>query len=230
MSIHKLEHILYELYSVKEFMNTVGQEVPTVYTIKNIVFRKALIIEEVGELKDAVKTHNNVEIVDALMDILYVAYGAILSLGILEDYINLVENVDFKAKPITTDINVVIKSVYHLCHMQSIDRKRCFDIVHQSNMSKFDSTEENAIETINYYKSLALEQGPDAKYKNPNYKIYNGLYIIFNDEGGKKILKSTKYKKVDFEDEFNQINYCQEFQNTIEDLVNYVKYIEERVY
>ena len=50
MSIHKLEHILYELYSVKEFMNTVGQEVPTVYTIKNIVFRKALIIEEVGEL------------------------------------------------------------------------------------------------------------------------------------------------------------------------------------
>ena len=92
MSIHKLEHILYELYSVKEFMNTVGQEVPTVYTIKNIVFRKALIIEEVGELKDAVKTRNNVEIVDALMDILYVAYGAILSLGILEDYINLVEN------------------------------------------------------------------------------------------------------------------------------------------
>ena len=90
MSIHKLEHVLYELNCVRRFMETVGQDVQEEYYPNNQVvnFRKALINEEVEELNEAVKTKNNVEIVDALMDILYVAYGAILSLGILKDYIN----------------------------------------------------------------------------------------------------------------------------------------------
>ncbi len=232
MSIHKLEYVLYELNCVRRFMETVGQDIQEeYYPNKQVVnFRKALINEEVEELDIAVKTKNNVEIVDALMDILYVAYGAILSLGILKDYINLVNDVNFKAKPITTDINVIIKTVYHLCFIQGIDRKRCFDIVHNSNMSKFDTHEANAVESVEYYKLLALEQGASAKYTSPSYKFHNGLYIIFNNEGGKKILKSTRYLKVDFEDKFNQIEYKSEFYNTVLDLVNYVKYMNETVY
>jgi hypothetical protein len=227
MSIHKVDHVIYELNCVKRFMETVGQDIQEeYYPDKQVVdFRKSLINEEVGELDIAVKTKNNVEIVDALMDILYVAYGAILSLGVVKDYINLVNNVDYKAKPITTDLNVIIKTVYHLCDMQGIDRRRCFDIVHSSNMSKFDTSEANAVESVEYYKLLAIEQGASAKYTSPSYKFHNGLYIIFNNEGGKKILKSTRYLKVDFEDNFNQIEYKSEFYNTVLDLVNYVNYM-----
>jgi len=45
-------------------------------------YRMNLIREEVGELEDAVKTHNMVETYDALSDILFVVYGMGASLGL----------------------------------------------------------------------------------------------------------------------------------------------------
>ena len=47
-----------------------------------VKLRLSLIKEEVGELEDAIRDHDMVEVVDALADILYVVYGAADSFGI----------------------------------------------------------------------------------------------------------------------------------------------------
>ena len=47
-----------------------------------VKLRLDLIKEEVGELEDAIRDHDMVEVVDALADILYVVYGAGDSFGI----------------------------------------------------------------------------------------------------------------------------------------------------
>jgi len=63
---------------VKQFMQIAGQN----QTTKNLEneeltqFRIELIEEEVNELKEAIKTKNKTEVIDALADILYVVYGA----------------------------------------------------------------------------------------------------------------------------------------------------------
>ena len=47
-----------------------------------IKLRIALIVEELNELKDAIKDKDMVEVADALTDILYVTYGAGAAFGI----------------------------------------------------------------------------------------------------------------------------------------------------
>lgn len=50
-----------------------------------VKYRMSLIMEEVGELQDAVKNHDFTETIDALTDILYVVYGAYTSFGVDAD-------------------------------------------------------------------------------------------------------------------------------------------------
>uniref|UniRef100_A0A6C0FCE8 Phosphoribosyl-ATP pyrophosphohydrolase n=1 Tax=viral metagenome TaxID=1070528 RepID=A0A6C0FCE8_9ZZZZ len=69
------------------FMRIMGQETPsapvkpeTIPEITNL--RVSLIEEELNELKEAVKNHDFVEVLDALADILYVTYGAGAAWGV----------------------------------------------------------------------------------------------------------------------------------------------------
>ena len=67
------------------FMKTFGQDVktkPSLSTKKINDLRISLIIEELNELKDAIKNNDLVETADALTDILYVTYGAGQAFGI----------------------------------------------------------------------------------------------------------------------------------------------------
>lgn len=68
-----------------------------------------------------------------------------------------------------------------------------FNLVHESNMTKFCKTEEEAQETVEWYKLN------EKRYKEPSYrKAEDGDYwIVYNAENG-KVLKSTKYKPVKF--------------------------------
>ena len=70
---------------VKTFMETFGQEVknkPSFSTNKINNLRYDLIIEELEELKVAMKNKDLLEVADALTDILYVTYGAGHAFGI----------------------------------------------------------------------------------------------------------------------------------------------------
>jgi predicted HAD superfamily Cof-like phosphohydrolase len=71
--------------SVKEFMETFGQEVrtkPEVPDSKIVNLRIELIAEELEELWDACKDKDIIGIADALTDILYVTYGAGHAFGV----------------------------------------------------------------------------------------------------------------------------------------------------
>ena len=103
---------------VKKFMQTFGQEVKIKASFpseKITTLRLGLIIEELEELKKAVKEKDLTEVADALTDILYVTYGAGHAFGInLDDCFEEVQssNMSKLAKdgtPIYNDKGKVMK-------------------------------------------------------------------------------------------------------------------------
>jgi|TARA_B110000261_G_C12776544_1_gene234650 predicted HAD superfamily Cof-like phosphohydrolase len=71
--------------SVKNFMQTFGQEIKTSAEFPNkkiVNLRYELIKEELEELNQAIKDKELKEVADALTDILYVTYGAGHAFGI----------------------------------------------------------------------------------------------------------------------------------------------------
>ena len=91
------------------FMRTFGQDVknkPSFSTDKINKLRLDLIKEEFGELNEAMKNKDLLEVADALTDILYVTYGAGHAFGIdLDKCFNEVQNsnmskLDINGKPI----------------------------------------------------------------------------------------------------------------------------------
>ena len=74
------------------------------------------------------------------------------------------------------------------------DADKAFSLIHQSNMSKLCKTEEEAIETVKWYKN------EDGRYDSPTYrKSPDGKYYVVYNKNTSKILKSIKYKTVTFE-------------------------------
>ena len=80
----------------------------------------------------------------------------------------------------------ILYVVYGAGKTFGIDLDKSFDIVHESNMSKFCKTEEEAKETVKYYEqNIKL-------YKTPTYRQNGDLWIVYNGDTG-KILKSINY-------------------------------------
>jgi hypothetical protein len=73
---------------------------------------------------------------------------------------------------------------------------KAFDIVHRSNMSKLCDSEENAIETVEWYKKC------DTRYDSPTYRLSNDKihYTVYNFSTG-KVLKNIKYTSANFVDD-----------------------------
>lgn len=82
-------------FKVKRFMEAFGQEVKNVPEFPDeqvCQLRIDLIEEELNELKEAIENKDIVEVADALVDILYVTYGAAHSFGIpIETCFNIVQ-------------------------------------------------------------------------------------------------------------------------------------------
>ena len=103
---------------VGTFMKTFGQEVktsPSLSTEKINKLRIELIKEELGELTEAMKNNDLLEVADALTDILYVTYGAGHAFGIdLDKCFDEVQNSNMSklgenGKPIYNDAGKVLK-------------------------------------------------------------------------------------------------------------------------
>ena len=100
------------------FMKTFGQEVkdnPSFSTDKINKLRIDLIKEELGELVDAMKNKDILEVADALTDILYVTYGAGHAFGIdLDKCFDEVQNSNMSklgenGEPIYNELGKVMK-------------------------------------------------------------------------------------------------------------------------
>ena len=150
---------------VKEFNNAFRLDIPSfpqlnIFTKDPslVQLKQDLIIEEVEELKNAIKDKNIIEVADALGDILYVVYGAGITFGLDMDHI--------------------------------------FALIHSSNMSKLCQSEQEAKDTVEWYKKKF--DNNEYGYDSPNYKHDKNTnkYIVYNERTG-KILKSIKYQPVD---------------------------------
>ena len=104
--------------SVKEFMETFGQEIKEKAQFPNekiTTLRHDLIKEELDELKLAMNNYDIKEVADALTDILYVTYGAGHAFGInLDKCFKEVQNSNMSklgsdGKPIYNDKGKVMK-------------------------------------------------------------------------------------------------------------------------
>jgi len=87
-------------------------------------------------------------------------------------------------------LDKIVKNIFKLEESFMIDILYQFDIVHKSNMTKVCISEEDAKETIEWYKIN------ETRYKQPSFKKINfnqkDYYVIYDAET-KKILKSIKY-------------------------------------
>lgn len=83
---------------------------------------------------------------------------------------------------------------YKMCAILGTDMDEAFTIVHDNNMSKLCSNEEDAINTVAYYNNNKDRLG----YDSPAYRLApdGSHWVVFN-ESTKKILKSIKWKEVD---------------------------------
>lgn len=111
--------------------------------------------------------------------------------GELEDAVkdnDMVETLDALAD--------ILYVVYGMGVVFGLDLDEGMGLVHESNMSKICKTEEEAIETVEWYKdkySKGLQP-----YDNPIYKKSpNDKYWVVLNESSGKILKSINYNPVD---------------------------------
>jgi len=185
-----------------------------------VKFRMSLIAEEVKELKDAISADDIIEIIDALNDILYVAYGAIAAFNIcnkielelgytvlkekyarlnisdIEDSYDFLKDAIEQQDKLATMLhleNLIMYSYEALIHM-GIHPGISFEIVHQSNMSKLCTSEEEAILTVKSYEN-------DVRYSSPTYRESKmpGKWIVYNNTTKPKILKNINYRAANFE-------------------------------
>lgn len=88
----------------------------------------------------------------------------------------------------------ILYVVYGMGVAFGIDLDEAFRIVHESNMSKLCRTEQDAIDTIEHYKTLPGFENVKVNYRlSPDGKYY----VIYNEETG-KILKSKYFTLPDF--------------------------------
>lgn len=105
----------------------------------------------------------------------------------LEDAI---KNNDFEE--VVDALSDILYVVYGMGDCIGVDLDKTFQIVHSSNMTKLCKTEEEAKETVNWYKQNKLDVYPE-----PDYKKGNGdYYVVYNKSTG-KVLKSINYLEAD---------------------------------
>ena len=259
---------------VKQFNQVFGHAAPKepqkdifTYSPNIVALRNSLILEEINELKDALKQEDVIEIIDALSDIQYVAYGLLVVYGIdgdkefvkyignkyelldcersdeiagqsnfcqtsnfiktllfgnsfnvtpktfldsytdpsfyqifnnymdslVESYNNL--EAETKNSHFTNTINSTLEVLYLtyvIGGLLGINLDKSIKMVHESNMSKICSSEEEAQKTVEWYKEN------ESRYDSPRYRKSEFLdgYVVFNESNG-KILKNVNYHAVD---------------------------------
>lgn len=82
--------------------------------------------------------------------------------------------------------------VYSMAFQCGVNLNEAFSIVHESNMSKLCTSEDEAKMTVQNY----IEK--DKRYDSPKYRKSEGYWVIYNESTG-KILKSINYTPANFD-------------------------------
>lgn len=196
---------------VKEFQAVSNQPISlSEISFEQWTFRKSLLEEEIRELKQAIADNNRVEILDALCDIKYVNDGtanmigfSLSECGVSWTLMSLFydnfdkHNTDLILYEISvhepfmiSDIDFKVILIANILKFKLDNFKTALLRVHESNMSKFCKTEEEANETVKSYFEKGIET---------YFKLVNDYYVVYRSEDN-KVLKSINYKPVDLTD------------------------------
>jgi predicted HAD superfamily Cof-like phosphohydrolase len=94
-----------------------------------------------------------------------------------------------KFDEVVMSLDNIIKTCYTISSLFQVDIDKCFNEVHRSNMTKVCISEEEAIETVEWYKNN------EKRYADPAYrKSINSKYWVVYDRETSKILKSIKFQ------------------------------------
>lgn len=185
--------------------------------------RLNLLEEEFNELIKARSERNVVEVVDALADSLYVAYGMCVTYGYAKryvpphkleeknyfdkiidyfEYIKYYHTVEPSDEKVRSYLSKYIDAIFHYCYFALIPIQECFDEVHRSNMSKIAPTLEIAEESVKKLSPVKC-----------TIKENEGVFLIIRDKDG-KILKPINYSKPELKKIINTekiiVNYFEE--------------------
>lgn len=136
-------------------------------------------------------------------DNMFTSYYA-LSLDLIkEEYHELLDADDeLDLTGVVDAIGDMLKVVSQLAYSLNLNPALILEAVNDSNYSKFDKTEEDAIISVQSYKD-------DGRYKNVFYEEINGLFVIkgwkVNAEPSSKpkVLKSHKYVEPNWSEVLN---------------------------
>ena len=159
--------------------------------------------EKVGEFNNnfGVKEHDTTQV-----DILQKEYDTILQrLSLIQEEFN--ELKDAIQQDNFIEVVDALTDMLYVIHgfgrYIGVNLDQSFDIVHNSNMSKLCSTEQEAKDTVLWY----IEQRDAGKlpYDSPAYRRGNeacDYWVVYNENTG-KILKNINYNAVNFKDYTN---------------------------
>lgn len=139
----------------------------------DIELHESLLLEELEELADA-KT--DIEILDAIIDAIYIRIGYQVNAG-------------------APEVDCLINTLYKLALRKGYDFESAWDIVHASNMSKLCVTMGEAKATAGYYKDIGYSDTVIENVEN-YFTVKNAEDVTLS--GGKyvkagKVLKSILY-------------------------------------
>ncbi|BCS83057.1 Phosphoribosyl-ATP pyrophosphohydrolase-domain containing protein (two domains) [Cotonvirus japonicus] len=98
-------------------------------------------------------------------------------------------------------LSYLIIKTYSLGYIINVDLDDVFTRVHNSNMSKLCENEEQAIDTIEHYKTLQGFENVNIAYRK---SVDDKRYVIYNVETG-KILKSKYFVLPNFDDIISEV-------------------------
>jgi len=117
-----------------------------------------------------------------------------LRLKLIEEEVReLKEGIEKKDyREVADALSDILYVVYGAGHVFGINLDKTFAEVHDSNMTKACTTEQEAIETVEYIKET------QPRYKEPSYKLSkDGKYYIIYDKDTGKILKNKNYREAE---------------------------------
>lgn len=113
-----MEKQIKQVREFREVFNIGANTVPTLVPLEQAHLHHKLLLEEVQEYKEAVDTHDIIEVADAITDIMYLAIGAAIHHGLsdkLEELFTEVQRsnmskLDANGKPIYRPDGKIMKS------------------------------------------------------------------------------------------------------------------------
>jgi predicted HAD superfamily Cof-like phosphohydrolase len=172
--IEAVDGICDTLYVVNGAYHVLGASYPT-SAITSFVDSDSVYTPNVLEVK-ATKIKSKIGLLLSMIDCLR-------STSINHDYEGFVQT-----------LHLIQIECYNLASTLGVDVDSCFNEVQSSNMSKVCTSEQEAIESVEWYRNT------EKRYTDPQFrKSSNPLYWVIYDNATSKILKSINFKKPDLQ-------------------------------